>query len=144
MKRLVNGQEAELLTQVEGVEVSRLADRLVVRTPNGTATAVAVRKGDLTLVSYRGQVYEISKLGAKRHSGGAVQTGEAHAPMPGLIVDVLVQEGDRVEAGDKLLVLEAMKTQQPTTAPFDGTVVKVPVKKGDQVTEGQLLVKVEP
>jgi biotin carboxyl carrier protein len=49
-----------------------------------------------------------------------------------------------VDQGDKLLVLEAMKTQQPVTAQFAGKVSSLPVVKGQQVNEGQLLVKVEP
>jgi 3-methylcrotonyl-CoA carboxylase alpha subunit len=61
------------------------------------------------------------------------------APMPGQIVDVLVSEGAKVAKGDKVLVLEAMKTQQAFLAPFDGVVEKLPVKKGEQVADGQLL-----
>lgn len=143
MKRLVNGVEVELEIDPQ-VQIGRLSDRLTVRTASGTSTAVAVRRGDTTLVSYRGVVYEIAKVGARRHQGGATQTGEAHAPMPGQIVDVLVAEGDAVEAGDKLLVLEAMKTQQPVLAPFDGTVARLPVAKGEQVSEGQMLILIAP
>lgn len=65
------------------------------------------------------------------------------APMSGLIVDVLVADGVEVHKGQKLLVLEAMKTQQPFAAPFDGKVTKVLVQKGQQVAEGAILVVVE-
>lgn len=143
MKMVVDGHEATLEFP-EGTSISRSNDRLVVRTPEGTFSAVVVRRGDKTFVSFRGRVYEIEKPGSARHSGGAAHTGEAFAPMPGQIVDVLVTEGDEVEAGAKLLVLEAMKTQQPVTAPFSGNVVHLPVAKGQQVAEGDLLVKVEP
>lgn len=63
--------------------------------------------------------------------------------MPGVIVDVLVAEGDTVTKGQKLLVLEAMKTQQPFTAPFDGKVTKLPITKGQQVIDGATLAVVE-
>ncbi len=121
-----------------GFEVKQFGDRLFVRTPEGTYTAVSVRVGETTFVSYKGQQYRLDrKLPRKRV--GAAATGEMHAPMPGLIVDVLVAEGASVKKGQKLLVLEAMKTQQPFNAPFDGTVKKLSAKKGDQVVEGALL-----
>ena len=66
-----------------------------------------------------------------------------HAPMPGLIVDVLAAEGDAVKKGQKILVLEAMKTQQPFASPFDGILKKLFVAKGTQVVEGALLAVVE-
>lgn len=59
--------------------------------------------------------------------------------MPGVIVDVLLEAGVTVMKGDKILVLEAMKTQQPFLAPFDGTLAEVKVSKGEQVGEGALL-----
>ncbi len=142
MKRLVNGVEIDL--DPRSAEVRPAGDRLLVRTASGTRSAAAVRFGDKVLVSYRGRVFTIERAGAKRHSGGAVLTGEARAPMPGQIVDVLVAIGDRVETGDKLLVLEAMKTQQPITAPFSGTVERLPVEIGRQVAEGDLLVEIRP
>lgn len=142
MKRVVNGTEIDL--DPRSAEVCSAGDRLLVRTDSGTRSAVAVRVGDKVLVSYRGRVYAIERAGAKRHSGGAVVTGEARAPMPGQIVDVLVAVGEQVEAGDKLLVLEAMKTQQPITAPFSGTIQRLPVEIGHQVAEGDLLVEVVP
>lgn len=64
--------------------------------------------------------------------------------MPGSIVEVRAAEGQAVERGDKLVILEAMKTQQSFEAPFAGTVTSLPVSAGDQVVEGQLLALVEP
>lgn len=142
MKRVVNGVEMDL--DPRAAEISPASDRLLVRTEAGTFSAAALRSGEKILVSYRGRTFTIERPGAKRHSGGAVLTGEARAPMPGQIVDVLVAVGDRVEAGDKLLVLEAMKTQQPIAAPFAGTVERLPVEIGRQVAEGDLLVEVVP
>ena len=52
------------------------------------------------------------------------------APMPGLILDVQVKEGDEVEEGDYLLVLEAMKMENTLTAPRGGKVKTVRSKKG--------------
>ncbi len=141
MRRFVNGEEVEL--SASGVTVSRLPDRLLVRTEEGTHSAVAVRSGDSVLVSYRGRVYEVQQARPRARASAGAGSGEMHAPMPGLIVDVLVAEGDAVTKGQKLLVLEAMKTQQPFLAPFDGKVAVLAAGKGQQVIEGSLLIRVE-
>lgn len=142
MKRFVDGVEVDL---PEGIgDVSRNGDRLVVRGAEGAHSAAAVRQGETTFVSYRGRAYRIERSLPRARSARAGDTGEIFAPMPGAIADVLVHEGEEVENGQKLLVLEAMKTQQPFPAPFAGTVTQILVSPGEQVTEGQLLVKVDP
>lgn len=65
------------------------------------------------------------------------------APMPGLILDVQVKEGDEVKEGDYLLVLEAMKMENTLMAPRDGVVKSVSVEKGQTVDKGQLLIEME-
>lgn len=65
------------------------------------------------------------------------------APMPGLILDVLVKAGDEVKEGDYLLVLEAMKMENTITAPRDGVVKTVSVEKGKTVNKDQLLMEME-
>ncbi|MBV6459758.1 MAG: hypothetical protein HONBIEJF_02911 [Fimbriimonadaceae bacterium] len=142
-KYRVNGVETEFPKDVEAT-ISPLSDRLMVRTADGAHSAVVARTGDKTLVSYQGRVYEIQKASLAGAGPTASGNGEALAPMPGLIVDVLVGNGEAVTKGQKLLILEAMKTQQPVSAPFDGVVENLGVAKGDQVVEGQLLVKVKP
>ena len=62
------------------------------------------------------------------------------APMPGIILDVKVQPGAAVKAGQVLLILEAMKMENDIVAPVDGTVAGVSVKKGDTVNAGDALV----
>ncbi|HOL17484.1 MAG TPA: biotin/lipoyl-binding protein [Bacillota bacterium] len=69
-------------------------------------------------------------------SGGTV----VPAPMPGSIIDILVQAGDTVKDGQVLLILEAMKMENEITAPQAGTIVEVAVKKGDTVNTGDPLV----
>lgn len=65
------------------------------------------------------------------------------APMPGLILDVNVKEGDKVKEGDYLLVLEAMKMENTLTAPRDGVVKTVQIQKGETVDKGQMLIEME-
>ena len=63
--------------------------------------------------------------------------------MPGRIISVDVKQGDPVTAGQKLLVLEAMKMEQAILAPFDGVVAELKAIAGAQVSEGALLVRIE-
>ncbi len=140
MKRFVNGEEVELH---EEAVVTRLSDRLIVHTSEGAFSAVAVRQGDAVLISYKGHQYKLEKKQARARHHGAASSGELRAPMPGLIVDVRVKVGDPVERGDTILVLEAMKTQQPFTAAFNGIVKELNIAAGDQVKDGQLLALIE-
>lgn len=64
------------------------------------------------------------------------------SPMPGVIVDVRAQEGQKVEAGDVLVVLEAMKMENDIVAPVAGTVSSVLVKKGDTVESNQTIITI--
>jgi acetyl/propionyl-CoA carboxylase alpha subunit len=74
---------------------------------------------------------------------GAAASGPAplRAPMPGLIVRVHVAPGDRVNAGDPLIAMEAMKMENELRAPAAGTVKAVPVTPGTAVEKGALLVE---
>jgi biotin carboxyl carrier protein len=79
-------------------------------------------------------------------SGGAVaQRGEFHlkAPMPGLVVAIPVEEGQAVEKGDVLVILESMKMQNELKAPRGGVISRVRVTKGDSVDQRQTLLSVE-
>jgi biotin carboxyl carrier protein len=62
--------------------------------------------------------------------------------MPGKVTEVHVAEGDAVQAGQALLIMEAMKMEHSVTAPRDGTVARITVASGDQVEADALLVVV--
>jgi biotin carboxyl carrier protein len=62
--------------------------------------------------------------------------------MPGMVVDVLVQPGDAVKAGDVVVILEAMKMENSLEAPVDGVVEAVRFKKGDSVPKDAVLVTI--
>jgi biotin carboxyl carrier protein len=79
------------------------------------------------------------KRSRRRAERGA---GDITARMPGLIVDVGVQEGDIVQLDDLLLVQEAMKMQMQVRAPCAGCVTEVAVRAGAQVEKGTLLIKI--
>ncbi len=65
------------------------------------------------------------------------------APLPGRISHVAVMQGDAVRAGDRLIVLEAMKMEHTLTAPRDGEISELRCTAGDQVQEGALLVQLD-
>lgn len=65
------------------------------------------------------------------------------APMPGKVIDILVNVGDAVEESQEVLVLEAMKMENAIPAPQAGRVKEIAVKKGDTVSTHQLLMVLE-
>jgi biotin carboxyl carrier protein len=70
-------------------------------------------------------------------------TTEITAPMPGTIVDVKVKVGEKVLAGQDVVVLESMKMENPIRATADGTVKEIKVANGDKVPAKQVLVIIE-
>lgn len=83
----------------------------------------------------------ISKMGLSL--GNASVEDEIHAPMPGLILEVNVSEGDTIKKGDFLCVLEAMKMENTLTAPRDAIIKSVNISKGETVDKGKLLIELE-
>ncbi len=77
-----------------------------------------------------------------RPAPGPPGTGAVPAPLPGLILQVKVKEGDAVEAGQPVAVMEAMKMENVVPAPHNGTVRRVLVKEGDSVAEGDVLLEI--
>lgn len=69
-----------------------------------------------------------------------VKVKDVKSPMPGLVIDVRVNEGTVVKKGDALVVLEAMKMENILKSPADGTVKKINVKKGMAVEKNQVLI----
>ena len=63
--------------------------------------------------------------------------------MTGTIFELLIEQGDNVEEGDELVILESMKMEIPVEAPVAGSVAQVHIAQGDQVQEGDLLVTIE-
>jgi pyruvate carboxylase len=79
---------------------------------------------------------------ASRIKGEPNNPAHGCAPMPGMVTEVAVSVGQEVKAGDKLVVLEAMKMLTTVSAGVDGTVAEVHVTKGDRVESDDLLVSI--
>lgn len=70
-------------------------------------------------------------------------SGDITAPMPGKILEIKTAQGAKVEAGDVLIILEAMKMENDITAPQAGVVEKINVNEGENVEADDVLVKME-
>jgi 3-methylcrotonyl-CoA carboxylase alpha subunit len=100
------------------------------------------------LVSLGGESYRLSKppppdVDGTGPGGVDVPGASLTAPMPGTVVKVLVGEGDEVEEGQVLLVLEAMKMEQPVAAPHAGRIASLPYGEGTLVPGGAVLAEIE-
>jgi 3-methylcrotonyl-CoA carboxylase alpha subunit len=76
-------------------------------------------------------------------SGAGSEHSSIRAPMPGTVLRVLVEPGDRVEPRQPLVVLEAMKMETPLVSPYEGVVLSVHVAEGDRVPGGATVVELE-
>jgi pyruvate carboxylase subunit B len=88
------------------------------------------------------QAAEAQAGGSQAGAGGASGSGESHrveAPMPGLILRIEKNQGDTVQEGDLIMVMEAMKMETEIHAPTAGTISEIAVKQGDQLKAGELL-----
>ena len=69
--------------------------------------------------------------------------GDVMSPMPGLVLDILAKEGDQVEEGQSIAILEAMKMENIIKTEGAGIIESIAIKKGDKVEKGQLLISIK-
>jgi biotin carboxyl carrier protein len=102
-------------------------------------------------VLLRGTLYAVEvederekRLRAAGGAHGSSASGEFNlkAPMPGLVVAVPVAEGQSVQKGDNLVILESMKMQNELKSPREGAIIRVKVKPGDSVEQNQVMVTI--
>jgi biotin carboxyl carrier protein len=107
--------------------------------------ALVARQRDRVLVALDGRVYVFDTGDDQRQAQvGAAGSGLVSAPMPGKIVTVLVGVGERVEAGQPLVVLEAMKMESTLAAEVAGSVSTIHVLAGATVEAGATLIEIAP
>ena len=116
--------------------------RLLVTLPNGgKCIAHATKVGDIWWVHLNGRTYRWERI--EPGSSSARDEGGLVAPMPGKVLDVLVRQGQSVEAGTALMVLEAMKMEHRIVASTDGRVTQIHFQAGEQVAQGAVLLDLE-
>lgn len=110
-------------------------------------TVFVATRGDVHFVHFRGRAHRVEAINAlERAQRAAAPSGGAEtlcAPMPGVVVEVLVEEGDEVEAGQRLMTLESMKLQTPIVAPHDARVAELCLQAGSSFDQGAVLVRLE-
>lgn len=128
---------------------------------NSPASTTSVGKSDAYTVKVNGKNYAVKFEGNKAVVNGktydvSLKEGidssspshhtegetEVKSPLPGAIMRIIVSEGDHVDEGDTLLVIEAMKMETDIKAPKSGVVSSISVSSGDQVVTGQTLVSI--
>ncbi|WP_182524997.1 biotin carboxylase N-terminal domain-containing protein [Nocardioides dongkuii] len=131
--------------RVDGFEAVAVGPDAVTLEAGGVRTtyAVAVHGAVVEVDSARGHV-RLTRVPRFTDPADTVASGSLLAPMPGTVVKVAVGAGQQVEAGQPVLVLEAMKMQHTVSAPHAGTVTEISVSPGSQVASGEVLAVVEP
>ena len=103
------------------------------------------RDGDVHYVHLRGRVHRVHAIDALERARRAADPSGGdeilRAPMPGTVVEVVVREGDEVEAGALLMTIESMKLQTAITAPHDAHIAEVCQAAGDTFDQGDPLVR---
>jgi biotin carboxyl carrier protein len=107
----------------------------------GIVTGHTVRDGGTAWAHVKGRTYRFELVRANRSRAAAA--GDLSSPMPGQVQRLLVIEGDTVQAGQALLVVEAMKMQLEIKAPHAGTVRRLLARQSQQVEAGVPLVELD-
>ncbi len=168
MKLTINGRSYEVEVQQDAVVVAGVPLKTSVLRDNGEATVrvsgrpYKVKVKDDKTVVVDGRTFTVELSGrtavkpqpparAKRPGNGTngssgtngATDGAVRALMPGTVLALRVQEGERVSAGAVLLILEAMKMQNEIKAPHEGVVKRVLVARGQTVNNGDAMVVIE-
>lgn len=138
---------------IASLDIYRTGERTFHLLKNGVSYHVEVVDADFNTRAYtikvNGSEYQaaihtpldelIKKMGFA--SNGSKNINSVSAPMPGLILDIAVQEGQEVKEDEQLVILEAMKMENIISSPRNGVIKKIAVKKGDAVDKKQVLVE---
>lgn len=138
---LINLDHVQLNAQLSHVIYQHKSYSLeVVSLDNAEKTAVIKVNGTNYHLTIADRFDELlAQLGMDSLAVNKVQ--QIKAPMPGLVLSVLVSAGDEVKKGDNLLVLEAMKMENMIKSPTDGLVKKVTIQQGEKVEKNEILIE---
>ncbi|HEU4888399.1 MAG TPA: biotin/lipoyl-containing protein [Thermoanaerobaculia bacterium] len=140
----IGGQQTEVDPRSAGIEIVAVrADEMELRVGDRIHVVPYAVQGSTVSFSYDGEIYfaEVADKGVRakaRHRDASMS-----APMPGLVLKILVREGDVVAKGAPLLILEAMKMEHQIVAPRDGEVAAIHCREGELVQGGVELVSLK-
>jgi biotin carboxyl carrier protein len=143
---LVNGTEV----QVDSRRIAEKHSHVIYNHRSYNIEIVEENRQDKTcIVKVNGNIYEIKIEDSydqllKQLGMDSAQTSKlksVKAPMPGLVLNIMVSEGTTVTKGDSLLILEAMKMENMIKSPADGIIKKISVTKGDKVEKNEVLIE---
>lgn len=153
----INGSTSLQLSkqQVEALDIIRISEtdchvlsnnqshkaQIIESDFNKKTYKVTVNNNVYNIFIYRDIDLVVKKMGFELGSSKLVN--DIKAPMPGLILDIPIKVGDKVNENDTLLVLEAMKMENAITSPRNGSIKNILVKNGDPVEKSQLLIEFE-
>lgn len=150
--RRVDGDDASFVVKIGETEhrfrlLGEKGGRMELEDEGGRVHVVEVVGTDLRV---DGLPYALGLRKAPPQVAGAMRGGGAHAgltvvkpPMPGKIAKVAVKEGDNVQAGDVLVILEAMKMQNEIVSPVEGVVKEVQVQEGESIDAKRVICTIE-
>ena len=137
----IGGQQTEVDPRESGIEIIAVrADEMELRVNDRVHVVPYAVHGSTVSFSFDGEIYfaDVADKGVRakaRHRDASMS-----APMPGLVLKILVREGDVVAKGAPLLILEAMKMEHQIVAPRDGEIAAIHCREGELVQGGVELV----
>jgi len=135
------------IASLEPLDANDPARELALSIDGRSERVLVAARGDRVFVHARGRSFEVrfeSELeGARASARARAGSGAVSAPMPGVVVELLVREGDEVEAGRTLLVIESMKLQSRIASEVAGRVAEICVAPGQSFERGAVLARIE-
>lgn len=151
----INRENTELfvnndLLQLDISDLGKSAAHIIYKNKSFNTELVEINKVEKScIIKVNGNIYAIKiedqfdqllkQLGLDNLSSAKVL--EVKAPMPGLVLKVIAEEGMEIKKGDNLLILEAMKMENILKSSTDGIIKKISVKQGDKVEKNQILIQ---
>jgi len=124
------------------ISTTEVQEEMTINRGAGSENIVLAKVGDVWWIHHNGHTSRVSVVEAGAQSTFE-QSGGLTSPMPGKILSILSSVGESVNAGQTLLILEAMKMENRICSPVDGVVTAIHFEAGTQVNQGAILIEIE-
>ncbi|WP_456469938.1 biotin/lipoyl-containing protein [Caminibacter sp.] len=134
--------ESPLMVRKKGEEMAKNSEGIYTVIVDGEVFNVEVKEGKVEIKS---EVKEAKPVAKEETTTEPTKEDviEVLSPVPGTVWKILVNPGDKVNAGDKIMILESMKMEIDIPAPVSGIIAHIPVKINDSINEGDVLATIE-